>query len=355
MHIDTIPNRNSRPAYLLRESVRDGKHVRKRTLANLSSLPIEQIEAIRRILKGERLGPVEDGLEVVCSRPHGHVEAVRSAMKRLGFDKLIDTRSSRERDLVVAMVAERIVAPEASKLGMTRAWTDTTLGEDLGVADAHEDELYAAMDWLIEQQPAIEKRLARRHLKSGGLVLFDLTSSYFEGVTCPLAKIGYSRDGKRGKLQVNYGLLTDARGCPVSISVFDGHVGDPKTLLPQVEKVRKEFGLDRLVMVGDRGMISNVQVDALRRLEGVDWITALKSGAIAKLAEGGHLQLDLFDERNLISFTHPDYPTERLIACRNPALAKLRAAKRQDLIAATARELEKVAAMVAAGRLKGAG
>ena len=355
MHIDTIPNRNSRPAYLLRESVREGKHVRKRTLANLSSLPLDQIEAIRRILKGEKLGPVEDTLEVVRSRAHGHVEAVRTALRRLGFDKLIDARSGRERDLVVAMVAERILAPEASKLGMTRAWSDTTLGEDLGVADAHEDELYAAMDWLIERQEAIEKRLAKRHLQDGGLVLFDLTSSYFEGVTCPLARIGYSRDGKRGTLQVNYGLLTDARGCPVSVSVFEGNTGDPKTLLPQVEKVRKSFGLDRMVLAGDRGMISNIQIEALAKLDGVDWITALKSGAIARLAEGGHLQLDLFDERNLISLTHPDYPGERLIACRNPALAKLRAAKRQDLLAATTRELEKVAAMVASGRLKGAG
>jgi transposase len=355
MHIDTIPNRNSRPAYLLRESVREGKRVRKRTLANLSSLPLEQIEAIRRILKGERLGPIEDGLEVVRSLAHGHVEAVMTAMRRLGFDKLIDARSSRERDLVVAMVAERIVAPEASRLGMTRAWTDTTLGEDLGVADANEDELYAAMDWLIERQEAIEKRLAKRHLKNGGLVLFDLTSSYFEGVTCPLAKIGYSRDGKRGTLQVNYGLLTDARGCPVSVGVFEGNTADPKTLLPRVEKVKTSFGVDRLVMAGDRGMISNIQIEALRKLDGVDWITALKSGAIAKLAEGGHVQFDLFDERNLITLTHEDYPGERLIACRNPALARLRAEKRQDLIAATARELKKVAAMVAGCRLKGAG
>jgi len=354
MHIDTIPNRKSRPAYLLRESVREGKHVRKRTLANLSSLPIEQIEAIRRILKGERLGPIEDGLEVVRSRAHGHVEAVRTAMKRLGFDKLIDARASRERALVVAMVAERLLAPEASKLGMTRAFSDTTLGEDLAVADAHEDELYAAMDWLIERQEAIEKRLAKRHLKNGGLVLFDLTSSYFEGVTCPLARIGYSRDGKPGTLQVNYGLLTDARGRPVSVSVFEGNTADPKTLLPQVQKVRRSFGIERLVMAGDRGMISNIQIEALRTLEGVDWITALKSGAIVKLAEGGHLQLDLFDERNLISLTHEDYPGERLIACRNPALARQRAAKRQDLIAATTRELEKAATMVAGGRLKGA-
>ena len=354
MHIDTIPNRNSRPAYLLRESVREGKRVRKRTLANLSSLPIEQIETIRRVLKGERLGPVGDGLEVVRSRAHGHVEAVLGAMRRLGFDKLIDPEASRERALVVAMVAERILAPEASKLGMTRAWAGTTLPEELGIADADEDALYAAMDWLVERQDRIEKRLAKRHLKAGGLVLFDLTSSYFEGETCPLAKIGYSRDGKRGTLQVNYGLLTDARGCPVSVCVFEGNVGDPKTLLPQVEKARTGFGLDRLVLVGDRGMISNVQVEAMRRLDGVDWITALKSGAIAKLADGGHLQLDLFDERNLIGFTHPDYPSERLIACRNPSLAKLRAEKRQDLIAATTRELDKVAAMVTGGRLKGA-
>ncbi|MBO0765951.1 MAG: IS1634 family transposase [Hyphomicrobiaceae bacterium] len=355
MHIDTIPNRNSRPAYLLRESVREGKRVRKRTLANLSSLTIEQIEAIRRVLKGERLGPVEDGLEVVRSRAHGHVEAVLTAMRRLGFEKLIDPKASGERDLVVAMVAERIIAPEASKLGMTRAWVDTTLCDELGVADADEDALYAAMDWLAERQEAIEKRLARRHLKDGGLVLFDLTSSYFEGVTCPLAKIGYSRDGKRGTLQVNYGLMTDARGCPVSVSVFEGNTADPKTLLPQIEKVRTSFGLDRLVMAGDRGMISNIQIEALRKLDGVDWITALKSGAIAKLATGGRLQLDLFDERNLISFTHEDYPGERLIACRNPALARLSAEKRRNLIAATTGELEKVAAMVAGGRLKGAG
>jgi len=228
MHIDTIPNRNSRPAYLLRESVREGGRVRKRTLANLSSLALDQIEAIRRVLKGEKLGPLEDGLEVVRSLAHGHVAAVRSAMRRLGFDKAVDARVSRQRDLVVAMVAERIIAPEASKLGMTRAWADTTLGADLGVGDADEDELYTAMDWLLERQEAIEKRLAKRHLKNGGLVLFDLTSSYFEGVTCPLAKIGYSRDGKRGTLQVNYGLLTDARGCPVSVSVLEATRPTPR-------------------------------------------------------------------------------------------------------------------------------
>ena len=244
------------------------------------------------------------------------------------------------------MVAGRIIAPEASKLAMT-------LAEELGVAGAHEDELYAAMDWLIERQEQIGKRLAKRHLKEGGLVLFDLTSSSFEGVTCPLAKLGYSRDGKPGTLQVNYGLLTDDRGCPVAVSVFEGNTGDPKTLLPQVEKVRDSFGIASLVMVGDRGMISSVQIDTMRKMQGVDWITALKSGAIARLADGGQLQLDLFDERNLISFTSENYPGERLVACLNPKLAGRRATKRRELIAATERDLGKVVAMVTSGRLAG--
>src|SRR5262245_4961277 len=214
-------------------------------------------------------------------------------MRRLGFDKLIDAKSSRERDLVVVMA---------------RAWSDTTLADELGVADADEDCLYAAMDWLLERQETIEKRLARRHLQAGGVVLFDLTSSYFEGVTCPLAQLGYNRDGKPGTLQVNWGLLTDARACPVAVSVFEGNTGDPKALLPQVEKVRTTFGIDKLVMVGDRGMISQVQIDAMRDLDGMQWITALKNGAIRKLADGGTLQLDLFDARNLIAFTHDDFP-----------------------------------------------
>ena len=355
MYIDIVPNRSSPPAILLRESIREGKRVRKRTIANLSALPIEQAEMIRRVLKGEKLGPMQSALEVLRSQHHGHVEAVRAAMKQLGFDRLIDAKSSRVRDLAVAMVAGRIIAPEASKLGMTRAWSDTTLADDLGVADSCEDELYDAMDWLVERQGAIEKRLAKRHLKAGGLMLFDLTSSTFEGTKCPLAKLGYSRDGKPGTLQVNYGLLTDDRGCPVSVSVFDGNTGDPKTLLPQVEKMRTEFGIGSLVMVGDRGMISSVQIDAMRKMEGVQWITALKSGAIRDLADGGALQLGLFDEKNLISFTHEDFPGERLVACRNRDLAKLRTEKRRDLIAATTRELDKVNAMVAKGRLKGRG
>jgi transposase len=353
MYIDFVPNRGSKPAILLRESIREGKRIKKRTIANLSALTLEQAEAIRLVLKGEQLAPAGGGLDCIRSLPHGHVEAVRIAMRRLGFDKLIDAKASRERDLVAAMVAGRIIAPEASKLAMTHAWADTTLAEEFSVADAHEDELYAAMDWLIERQDKIEKQLAKRHLKEGGLVLFDLTSSSFEGMTCPLAKIGYSRDGKPGTLQVNYGLLTDARGCPVAVSVFEGNTADPKTLLPQVEKVRDSFGIASLVMAGDRGMISNVQIEAMRTMEGVDWITALKSGAIAALVKAGRLQPDLFDERNLINFTSEDYPGERLAACRNPELAKLRAAKRQDLIAATERELQKVAGLVANGKLLG--
>jgi len=346
-----VPNRGSKPAILLRESIREGKRIRKRTIANLSALTLEQAEDIRRVLKGERLAPIDGSLECIRSQHHGHVEAVRTAIRRLGFEVLIDGKPSRERDLVAAMVAGRIIAPEASKLGLTQAWAGTTLAEDLGVADAHEDGLYAAMDWLIERQDRIEKRLARRHLTEGGLVLFDLTSSSFEGAACPLARLGYSRDGKPGTLQVNYGLLTDARGCPVAVSVFEGNTADPKTLLPQVEKVRESFGIASLVLisgalphgallerrVGDRGMISNVQIEAMRKLEGTGWITALKSGAIAKLAGAGQLQLDLFDQGNLISFTSGDYPGERLVACRNPELAKLRAAKRKDLIAATMR------------------
>ena len=343
MYIDFVPNRGSKPAVLLRESIREGKRIKKRTIANLSALTLEQAEAIRLVLKGGQLAPADGGLECIRSLPHGHVKAVRTAMRRLGFEKLIDGKASRERDLVVAMVAGRIIAPEASKLAMTHAWSDTTLAEDLGVAGAHEDELYEGMDWLIERQDKIEKRLAKRHLKEGGLVLFDLTSSSFEGVTCPLAKIGYSRDGKPGTLQVNYGLLADSRGCPVAVSVFEGNTADPKTLLPQVEKVRDSFGISSLVMVGDRGMISNVQIEAMRKMEGVDWI--------ATLVNAGQLQPDLFDERNLISFTSEDYPGERLVACRNPELAKLRAAKRKDLIAATERELQKIAGMVASGKL----
>jgi len=250
------------------------------------------------------------------------------------------------------MVAARILAPH-TKLATTRWWQTTTLAEDFGVADADEDELYAAMDWLLKRQPAIEKKLAARHLESGGLVLYDLSSSYFEGSRCPLARLGYNRDGKRGKLQVNYGLLTDARGCPVAVSVYEGNTADPETLMPALDCLRDRFDLERLVMVGDRGMISHKAIEALREQPGVGWISALKSTSIRSLIKQGQLQRDLFDERNLFELSHPDYPDERLIACRNPQLAKRRAYKREALLEATEKNLEKVRQAVAAGRLKG--
>jgi hypothetical protein len=352
MHIDAVPNRGSRPAYLLRESFREGSKVRKRTLANLSALPDEQIFAIRAVLRGEKLHPVNELFEVIESRPHGHVEAVRVAMQRLGFESLVASRRCRERDLVCAMVAARIIAPQ-TKLATTRWWHTTTLAEDLGVADADEDNLYAAMDWLLERQGAIEKKLAARHLGEGSLVLYDLSSSYFEGIACPLAKLGYNRDGKKGKLQVNYGLLTDRCGCPVAVSVYEGNTNDPKTLMPQVDKLKKDFGIQTLVLVGDRGMISQKAIDELREQDQVAWITALKTGQIRALVEGGQLQLGLFDEKNLFELSHPDFPAERLIACRNPELAKLRSHKRQSLLEATEKELEKVRGMVERRRLAG--
>lgn len=352
MHIDIVPNRDSPPAVLLRESYREGTKVRKRTLANLSALSTEQVDAIRRTLKGERLVPVAELFEIVRSRHHGHVQAVRAAMKQLGFESLVASRPSRERDLIVAMVIARILEP-ASKLATTRWWHTTTLPEAFVVADAGEDDLYEALDWLITRQDHIEKKLAARHLKKGGLVLYDLSSSYFEGTKSPLAALGYNRDGKSGKLQVNYGLLTDPRGRPVAVSVFEGNTGDPKTLMPQVDKLQKSFAIEQLVLVGDRGMISQKQINELKKRDGIDWITALRTGAIRKLVDGGQIQLGLFDERNLFEVTHPDFPGERLVACRNSQLALLRAKKRQSLLQATSTELEKVRGMISRGKIKG--
>jgi transposase len=353
MHVEIVPNRNSKPAVLLRESYREGGKVKKRTFANISDWPSDKVEALRRILKGEKLVSIDDLFQTVSSAKHGHVKAVMLAMEKLGFDKLIASRPSKERDLVVAMVASRIFSP-SSKLATQRTWKDTTLPQMLDLDGACEDDLYAAMDWLLERQDKIEKKLAARHLKEGGLVLYDLSSSYFEGTSCPLAKLGHNRDGVKGKLQVNYGLLTDARGCPVSVSVFEGNVGDPKTLLPAVGKVRENFGIHELVLVGDRGMISQKQIDALEKMDGVAWITALKTGAIRKLVNDEYIQLGLFDERNLFECEHPDFPGERLVACRNPDLARLRAHKRQSLLDATTKLLEKVRGMAGKGKLKNA-
>jgi len=351
MYIDIVPNRKSPPAILLRESIRQGGKILKRTLANLSSLSIEQAEAIRAVLKGKPMAPVDEVFEVLRSRTHGAVQAIGSAMKRLRLATLLDRKASRERDLVLAMIAARVLDPQ-SKLATARSWEYSTLGQWFGVEDSNEDELYAAMDWLLERQSVIEQRLAKRHLSEGGRVLYDLSSSYFEGECCPLGQRGYSRDGKKGKLQVNYGLLTDARGCPVSIAVFEGNTSDPATLLPQVDKLQADFDLSSVILVGDRGMISQKQIDALQGRDGVQWISALKSGAIRKLLDAECIQPDLFDERNLFEFAHEDFPGERLVVCRNPQLAKLRTHKRHELLAATTGELQTVQRMVAGGRLK---
>lgn len=353
MHIHVVPNRGSPPTVLLRESYREGARVAKRTLANLSSLSMAQVEAIRAVLRGDELRPVAQCFEITSSRSHGHVRAVAEAMQRLGFASLVASKPCPERDLVQAMVAARIVAPH-TKLATTRWWHTTTLAEDFGVADASEDDLYAAMDWLLARQGRLEKKLAARHLSSGAMVLYDLSSSYFEGTTCPLARLGYSRDGRRGTLQVNYGLLTDARGCPVAISVHEGNVADSQTLMPTVERLRRDFGIEQLVMVGDRGMVSSKAIEELREADGVGWITALKSVSIRALVEQGHLQLGLFDERNLVELTSPDYPGERLVACRNPQLAKLRTHKREELLVATEKNLDKIKARVDQGKLHGA-
>jgi transposase len=356
MYIATIPNRNSPPAILLRESYREGGKIKSRTLANLSALPEQAIEVLRRQLKGENLVSAQQAFEIVenGSPSHGHVNAVLTAMKRLSFFSLISSKPSAQRDLVVAMVIARILQPN-SKLATSAWWHDTTLPDALPIGDANEDDLYKAMDWLLERQEQIEKKLAKRHLHNNSIALYDLTSSYFEGCCCPLAARGHNRDRKKGKLQVNYGLLTNCAGIPLSVSVFKGNTGDPATLLPQVHKVREQFGIDRFVLVGDRGMLTQKKIDVLRTIDGIDWIGALRPEAIKKLVESESIQMGLFDERNLFEVVHPDFPGERLIACRNEDLARKRQIKRDALLAATVKELEKVKRMVEGGRLRGKG
>ncbi len=360
MHIHVVPNRGSPATVLLRESYREGSKVRKRTLANLSSLSSAQIDAIRATLLGQpvqpvaqpRAQPLAQPFEAIASPSHGHVQAVALTLQRLGLAGLLASKPCRERDLVLAMLGARILAPH-TKLATTRWWHATTLAEEFGVVDADEDDLYAAMDWLLARQDRVQKKLAARHLREGGLVLYDLSSSYFEGTTCVLAKLGHNRDGKSGLLQVNYGLLTDARGCPVAVSVYEGNVSDSKTLMPEVKRLREDFGIERFVLVGDRGMIGSKAIAELRESDGIGWITALKSVSIRALVEQGQLQLGLFDERNLVELSSPEYPGERLVACRNPELAKLRAHKRCDLLAATETSLDKIKARVDAGKLAG--
>jgi hypothetical protein len=343
MYIETIPNRGSPPAILLRESYRVGGKVQKRTLLNLSDWPRNVVEGLRALLKGGTVLPSGgDGITIKRSLPHGHVAAVLGALRSVGLDQLLGPTGNRCRDLVVAMIVARLIAP-VSKLATAKALDQATaassLGSVLGLGAVDEDELYTALDWLLERQPQIEAALARRHLSSGTLVLYDVTSSYLEGRCCPLAQRGYNRDRKRGKLQIVYGLLCAPDGCPVAIEVFEGSTGDPMTLAAQIEKVKQRFNLTHVVLVGDRGMITQARIEEDIKPAKLDWITALRAPAIKALLDAGAFQLSLFDERDLASITSDDFPDERLIVCRNPDLAVARRRKRQDLLAATEREL----------------
>jgi hypothetical protein len=354
MYIESIPNRNSPPAILLRESYRDGAKIKKRTIANLSDWPTELVEGLRTLLKGGAATPADQHSIVVRrTLPHGHVAAVLGTLRDIGLDRVLGPAGNRPRDLVIAMIVARLIAP-ASKLATARmldpATAASSLGDVLGLGAVDEDELYAAIDWLGERQPAIEKALARKHLRDGTLVLYDVSSSYLEGRCCELAKLGYNRDGKKGKLQIVYGLLCAADGCPVAIEVFEGDTADPRTLATQIDKIKARFALKHVVLVGDRGMITQARLDAEIAPAGLDWITALRAPAIRALAESGALQMSLFDERDIAAITSPDFPGERLIVCRNPDLARERTRKRLDLLAATERDLAEIAAAVSRAR-----
>ena len=350
MYIESVPNRNSPPAILLRESYRETGKVRKRTLCNLSDWPTAYVEGLRGVLKGGTvIAPERDAFTVTRSLPHGHVAAALGTARRIGLDRLLGPDGNRCRDLVLALIVSRILEP-TSKLAAARALSPATatssLGEALGLGDVDEDELYTALDWLLARQPAVETALAKRHLSHGTLVLYDVSSSYMEGRRCPLAKRGYSRDGRKGTLQIVYGLLCAPDGCPVAIEVFDGNTADPKTLATQIDKLKQRFHLDHVVLVGDRGMITQARITEEVRAAGLDWITALRAPAIKGLMQSGALQLSLFDQRDMASITAPDFPGERLVVCRNPDLAAERARKRDDLLCATERGLARIQAAV---------
>jgi hypothetical protein len=357
MHVSTTTRRSGDREYtatLLRRSYRQDGKVKKETLANLSHLPPEAIDAIRAVLRGETLMGAGAAFEIERSLPAGHVNAALAMAGRLELSKLLDRSACRERDLCLAMILGRVICP-GSKLGTARSLGQSTLASELGVEGADEDDLYLAMDWLLERQDRIEDRLAARHLADGEMVLYDVSSSYFEGRSCPLAKLGYSRDGKPGLGQIIYGLLCDRDGRPVAVEVFTGEVHDDKTLPSQVTKLKDRFGLSRVVVVADRGMVTKANIELLSATEGVDWITALKAPTIKKLARSGIFQPSLFDEQNLGEITGVDeFPGERLIVCRNPLVGEQRARKREELLAATETDLAMLKARVAAGTLSGA-
>jgi transposase len=344
MYIDIVPNRNSPPAILLREARREGQRTVKTTIANLSKCPPEAIDALRLALKGIKLAPVEDTYAVERSMPHGHVEAVLGVMRKLGMETLLSSRPCRERDLVLAMMAQRLLDP-CSKLATTRQWHATSLAEEWNAGDADENDLYAALDWLLERQDRIERKLAKRHLDEGSRVLFDVSSSSYHGRTCPLAVWGHNRDEEDLPCIV-WGLLADGEGRPVAVQTYAGNTGDASTVADQVEKLRERFGLSRVVLVGDRGMLTHTQIKALKKRPQLGWISALRSEAIQELVEQGAVQLSLFDERNLAEITSDAYPGERLVVCHNPLLAEDRKRTRQELLDATEKELTRIAAEV---------
>jgi transposase len=354
MYIEAVPNRNSPPAVLLRETYRQNGKICKRTLCNLSHWPTAHVEGLRGVLRGGTVIPAgHDAFTVTRSLPHGHVAAALGTARKIGLDRILGPDGNRCRDLVLALLVGRILAP-TSKLAAARALSPATaassLGEVLGLGEVDDDELYAALDWLLERQPAIETMLAKRHLTTGTLVLYDVSSSYMEGSCCPLAKRGYSRDGKKGTLQIVYGLLCAPDGCPIAIEVFDGNTGDPTTLAAQIEKLKQRFHLDHVVLVGDRGMITDARITEDIKSAGLDWITALRAPAIKDLMNSGLLQLTLFDQRDMASITSPDFPGERLVVCRNPDLAAERTRKREELLAATEKDLARIKAAVARKR-----
>jgi len=352
VHVATTERKYKGKVYrthLLRRTFRVGRQVKHETLGNISHLPDSLIDIIRRALAGETFLPAADAFAIQQSLPHGHVQAVLGTIRQLGLETLISSKRCRQRDLVVAMIAERLLHP-GSKLATTRSWRSTTLAAELGVADADEDELYEALDWLLTRQSRIEKKLARRHLSEGAVVLYDISSSYYEGRCCPLAKFGHNRDGKKDRPIIVYGVLTDAGGRPVATQVYEGNTGDPTTVPDQVEKLQKRFGLKRVVLVGDRGMLTETQIGKLKEHPGLGWVSALRAGAIRELADSGTLQLSLFDEQNLAEIRSPAYPGERLVACYNPLLAEERKRKREELLTVTEKELARIGQAVARRR-----
>lgn len=341
MYIETVPNRNSPPAILLRESWREGKKTGKRTIANLTNWPAALVESLRKILQGAIAVQPKDVFSIERSVPHGHVKAVLGVMHNLHLDNIIASKPFRERDLVLGMIAEQIIHP-TSKLGFTRIWNTTTLPEELDIGDADEDDLYAAMDWLYQRQNRIEKKLAGKHLHDGAQVLYDVTSSYYEGHTCTLAQFGHNRDRKKGKQIIVYGMMTDAQGRPISVQVYEGNTADPTTVPDQVDKLLNRFDLKRMVLVGDRGMLTQTQIDQLKEHPGIGWISCLRFDAIRELVNQGDLQLSLFDQKNLAEISSQNYPGERLIACYNPLMAEQRKRKRTELLEATEEQLDKI-------------